>query len=90
MGLRKGAQKFWGVPPVYEDSGETRRGAAVGDATAALGIVKRIGLGSVRHLHTVYIWVQDTNGRTYVRYGKVDGNGNFVYMLMEFWDEAVL
>ena len=46
------------------------------DASAALGILKRRGLGKVRHLNTNYLWVQEVMAKREVDYGKVPGSEN--------------
>ena len=36
-------------------------GKVMNDASAALGIIKKQGLGRTRHIHTSYLWVQQVN-----------------------------
>ena len=44
-----------------------------GDASAALGIIARRGLGKVRHLNTAYLWVQVKAAEDDIKYHKVPG-----------------
>ena len=36
------------------------KGKVMSDASAALGIIKRQGLGRTRHIHTSYLWIQQS------------------------------
>ena len=46
------------------------------DASAALGIIQRQGLGRVRHVDCSFLFVQDLNARETIQYGKVAGSEN--------------
>ena len=46
------------------------------DATAAIGIVARLGIGKVRHLAVPDLWVQQMARSRRVSYSKVDGRLN--------------
>ena len=46
------------------------------DAIAAIGIVKRQGLGRVRHLAVADLWVQQRSKEGEVNYCKLDGKRN--------------
>ena len=46
------------------------------DASAALAIVSRKGVGRVRHLDTSLLWIQEEAARKEIMYGKVDGKEN--------------
>ena len=41
-----------GMISLWKDVGETTLGHVMGDASAAIGIIRRTGLGKVRHLNT--------------------------------------
>ena len=47
-----------------------------GDASAALGIIHRQGLGKLRHLDTNYLWVQEKAMNGELQYQKIAGNKN--------------
>ena len=46
------------------------------DATAAIGITKRRGLGKMRHLHTSDLWEQDKIQKGLVKVNKILGSEN--------------
>ena len=46
------------------------------DATAAIGIVHRLGLGKVRHLATSDLWIQQHVRMGLLRIEKLDGKSN--------------
>ena len=51
------------------------------DAVAAIGIVKRQGLGRVRHLAVGDLWVQQRSKKGEVKFIKLDGKANTSDML---------
>ena len=46
------------------------------DASAALGIVHRRGLGNIRHISTQCLWLQEAHATKRIAYEKVDGSRN--------------
>ena len=46
------------------------------DATAAIGVAERKGLGNIRHLDTQSLWMQDDVRRKRVKLEKVLGTEN--------------
>ena len=46
------------------------------DASAALGIVQRRGVGKVRHTQTRSLWLQEVRATRRVRFEKIDGSRN--------------
>jgi hypothetical protein len=58
------------------DFGITMNGEIRSDASAALGIIGRNGLGKLRHLDTSYLWIQQVSAEKKLKYGKVDGKDN--------------
>ena len=46
------------------------------DATAAIGMVKRQGLGRIRHLSVADLWVQQRISQGDIRIGKIHGREN--------------
>ena len=56
--VTKVAAEALGIKSVLADFGVTVKIGIHSDATAALGICKRQGLGRVRHLATADLWVQ--------------------------------
>ena len=65
--LTKGASQALGVMALLEDFGIKIRSALHTDASAAIGIVRRAGLGKLRHLNVRYLWLQD-----HLRGGEMD------------------
>ena len=48
-----------GLQSLAKDLGISLKLEILTDATAAIGICRRRGLGKIRHLHTADLWVQD-------------------------------
>ena len=62
-GIVKGSSEGLGAQSLLKDLGIETRVRVLADASAALGVVNRIGLGKLRHLHTNWLWVQDKSSR---------------------------
>ena len=62
-GIVKGSAEGLGAQSLLKDLGIQARVRVLADASAALGVVNRVGLGKLRHLHTNWLWVQDKSGR---------------------------
>ena len=60
------------------------------DATAALGICRRWGLGKVRHLDVVYLWAQDKVLTGVVELAKVLGADKPADIMTKYTDKATL
>ena len=65
----KASQEVFGMM-----SCETTREHVMGDASAAIGIIRRTGLGKVRHLNTSWVWVQEKEASSELQYHKVKGS----------------
>ena len=72
----KARQEVLGMMSLWEDVGETTRGHVMGDASAAIGIIRRMGLGKVRHLNTSWLWVQEKEASRELQYHEVKGSDN--------------
>ena len=46
------------------------------DASAALGVAQRKGLGKLRHLHTGSLWIQEPELKNRIKLWKVNGSLN--------------
>ena len=46
------------------------------DASAALGIIGRTGLGKMRHIDTSYLWLQQQSIKDKIKFNKVPGTEN--------------
>ena len=60
------------------------------DATAAIGIAKRRGLGRIRHLHTTDLWVQECIRNGDVKLLKVLGRENPADIFTKYLDAAIM
>ena len=75
-GIVKATAELKGLISLWKDLGIQLSGHLLADASAALGILKRRGLGKVRHLNTNFFWVQEVMAKLEVEYGKVLGSEN--------------
>ena len=57
--LTKGAAQCLGAISLGRDLGVNFNGKIHSDATAAIGIIQREGLGKLRHIRVQYLWIQD-------------------------------
>ena len=58
-GICRGASLALGLQSIAKDLGIHLKVEILTDATAAIGICRRRGLGKIRHLHVADLWVQD-------------------------------
>ena len=74
--LTKGASQALGLMTLAQDLGQTVNCLLRTDASAAVGIVHRQGLGKLRHIRVQYLWIQERvrSGELGVR--KVPGKQN--------------
>ena len=75
-GICRGASISLGLQSLAQDLGIPLRVHIFTDATAAIGICRRRGLGKIRHLHVSDLWVQDRLKRGDFTLSKVDGSAN--------------
>ena len=59
INLVRGASEGLGVQSLLRDLGVQSRVTILTDASAAIGMCKRTGVGKVRHLDTRLLWIQD-------------------------------
>ena len=55
----RGAAQGLGLMALLADFGVTAKVAVHSDASAAIGMVLRVGFGKLRHLNVRYLWLQD-------------------------------
>ena len=72
----KGAVEGLGLVAMAQAFEDTYKVRLHVDASAALGIVQRKGVGKIRHLHTGSLWIQEHQGRNTVTFHKVKGTLN--------------
>ena len=58
-GLAKGAAQTIGLRTIAKDLGWNLTSCLHSDATAAIGIARRRGVGKIRHLDTADLWIQE-------------------------------
>ena len=75
-GICRGASIALGLQSIAADLGITLNVEILTDATAAIGICRRRGLGKIRHLHVSDLWVQDRVRRGDFVLTKVPGADN--------------
>ena len=75
-GLVKGSAEAIGIRHLLSDIGIQTEVEVYGDASAALSIVARKGVGRVRHLDIRMLWVQEKAARKEIEYKKVAGTKN--------------
>ena len=63
-------------------------GCVWGDASAALGIIHRKGLGRTRHIETSYLWVQQVAAERRLIFAKVLGKENPAELYTKHVDAA--
>ena len=69
-GMVRGASVATGMKGMFGDLGVEVELALYTDASAAIGIAKRRGLGKIRHLELAELWLQDLVNRDLVRVEK--------------------
>ena len=74
--VTKAAAEALGVQSVLADFGLTVKLDVHSDATAAIGICKRQGLGRVRHLATADLWIQQKVRARELKLFKLPGKNN--------------
>ena len=72
-GALKASAEGLGALSILRDYGISLRGQVFGDASAALGIISRKGLGRTRHIDTGLLWVQETAATKRLEFLKVLG-----------------
>ena len=72
----KASAEALGLIAMMRDLGYLLSGEVWGDASAALGIIHRHGLGKTRHIDISLLWVQETAANKRLQYRKVLGRDN--------------
>ena len=75
-GICRGASIALGLQSLAKDLGVELRIEILTDATAAIGICRRRGLGKIRHLHVSDLWIQDRLKTGDFKLTKVAGTDN--------------
>ena len=72
----KGGSESLGMMTLMEDFGRSLTTKLHMDASAAIGIAQRQGVGKIRHLSTSILWIQDQELRRAITVKKIDGSKN--------------
>ena len=83
--MTKGAANALGLIALAADFGLVRSGKVHTDASATLGIVKRQGLGKLRHINVQYLWLQDRTRNGDLEVQKVAGAENPADLMTKTW-----
>ena len=82
--MLKGATQAKGIMSMFNDWGILNQCVVKSDATAALGISHRTGLGKTRHIEVQYLWIQqEVNDKT-LEVKKVPTDDNPADVLTKF------
>ena len=83
----KAAAETLGMAAIMKDFGWKLRGEVWGDASAALGIINKQGLGKTRHIDTGCLWIQQVAAQQRLRFQKVLGTNNPADLFTKLFDE---
>ena len=89
-GICRGASHGLGLQSLAADLGISLSLEVLTDATAAIGICRRRGLGRLRHLHVADLWIQDRVRRGDFRLTKIPGADNPADMLTKHVSKDVM
>ena len=89
-GICSGTAEALGFKSLAKDLGWDYDLTVHSDATAAIGIARRRGLGKVRHLDTSDLWVQDKVRSKAIELKKVLGSDNPADVLTKYVDKPIL
>ena len=73
--VRAGAEAI-GLASMMNDLGVGVKGHILVDASATLGVIKRKGLGKLRDIQCLYLWIQEKNASNELTYTKANGTDN--------------
>ena len=89
-GITQGAAQAIGIRSLMKDMGWDIEINLHSDATAAIGIARRKGLGKIRHLDTADLWIQDKVRSRDINIFKVLGTDNMADSLTKYVDRPTL
>ena len=89
-GIAYGASQALGIQSLMKDMGWTLPIQLWSDATAAIGIARRKGLGKIRHLDVTDLWIQDKIRSGQMKLDKVLGTENVSDVLTKFVDRNAM
>ena len=86
----KASAEGLGMLSLLRDFGYWIEGEVLGDASAALGIIQRRGLGRTRHIDTGLLWIQQTAAEKRLAYTKVLGTNNPADLMTKHLTQEVI
>ena len=88
-GLVRASAETIGLMSMFADLGCPTGGRIMGDASAALAIIARRGIGRIRHLDTNYLWVQEQAAKGKLAYEQIAGkrNGGDLFTKPLSWED---
>ena len=89
-GIAYGAAQALGLQSLLRDLGWNLRIRIHSDATAAIGICRRKGIGKIRHLATTDLWIQDKVRSGAITLQKVLGSENPADSMTKYVDRRTL
>ena len=89
-GIAYGMAQTLGLQSVLRDLGLEMKVRIFSDATAAIGIAKRRGLGRIRHLATADLWIQEKVRSGQVELHKIPGKDNPGDVFTKYVDKATM
>ena len=89
-GIAYGTAQTLGLQSVLRDLGMDLKVRIFSDATAAIGIAKRRGLGRIRHLATADLWIQEKVRSGHIELHKVLGADNPGDVFTKYVDKATM
>ena len=90
IGIGAGIAQGLGVQSICRDLGYDYSVRVWTDATAAIGIARRRGMGKIRHLDTTDLWCQEVVRSGRVQLGKVLGSENPADVLTKYVDRQLM
>ena len=89
-GIAMGCAQALGIQSLMRDMGWHATIIVHSDATAAIGIARRKGLGKIRHLDVTDLWIQDKIRSKIIQVAKVLGTENMADVLTKYVDRSSL
>ena len=89
-GIAQGCSQGLGLQSLLKDAGWILPLHVYSDATAAIGIARRKGLGKSRHLDVTDLWIQDRIRSKAITLSKVLGTENMADALTKYVDRKTM
>jgi hypothetical protein len=89
-GIAQGCAQGLGLQSLLRDAGWFLPLHVFTDATAAIGIARRKGLGKIRHLDVTDLWIQDRIRSGAIKLSKVLGTENMADVLTKYVERKLM